>query len=368
MPATARLREIEDGAAVSVLLQAIAPVVRSRSVRRWSALVGAAALCAALASSGAATPVAKLRERQSALAAQQSAAALELYALETKLARADARLAALRAQRDAVESQLARLRVDLNVAWRAVYYAQEQLGARIRQLYENGHLDPVAILLGADSLDDALGDLEGLRSLAAGDRDLLAQVRHARDDLRRAKTRVRARAAALRAAENQAIATAAALREAASARRAFIATLVSERGLTRRQIARLEATARTARRKSATVTRAAPAAAAAEAAPEPEAATIATALAAGERQLTVVATGYSIRGTTATGLPTARGVVAVDPSVIPLGTKLSIPGYGEGVAADTGGAVRGNVIDLWFPSLTEALAWGRRTVTITLHG
>jgi len=61
------------------------------------------------------------------------------------------------------------------------------------------------------------------------------------------------------------------------------------------------------------------------------------------------------------------GVVAVDPSVIPLGTRMTIPGYGEGVAADTGSAVRGRMIDLWFPTTAQALAWGRRTVTITLH-
>ena len=78
-------------------------------------------------------------------------------------------------------------------------------------------------------------------------------------------------------------------------------------------------------------------------------------------------TGYSIRGRTATGIPTAPGVVAVDPSVIPLGTRLTIPGYGIGIAADTGGAVQGNTIDVWFPTLAQALAWGRRTVTITLH-
>jgi 3D (Asp-Asp-Asp) domain-containing protein len=61
------------------------------------------------------------------------------------------------------------------------------------------------------------------------------------------------------------------------------------------------------------------------------------------------------------------GVVAVDPSVIPLGTRMSIPGYGEGVAADTGGAIQGAMIDLWFPNAAAASAWGRRTVTITLH-
>ena len=83
--------------------------------------------------------------------------------------------------------------------------------------------------------------------------------------------------------------------------------------------------------------------------------------------MTVQSTGYALRGTTATGIPTSWGVVAVDPSVIPLGTRMTVPGYGEGVAADTGGAVKGPVIDLWFPTREQAVAWGRRTVTITLH-
>jgi 3D (Asp-Asp-Asp) domain-containing protein len=83
--------------------------------------------------------------------------------------------------------------------------------------------------------------------------------------------------------------------------------------------------------------------------------------------LTVSSTGYSLKGHTATGLPVGWGIVAVDPSVIPLGTKLTIPGYGEGVAADVGSGVHGATIDLWFPTLAQARAWGRRTVTITLH-
>jgi 3D (Asp-Asp-Asp) domain-containing protein len=61
------------------------------------------------------------------------------------------------------------------------------------------------------------------------------------------------------------------------------------------------------------------------------------------------------------------GIVAVDPTVIPLGTRMTIPGYGEGVAADVGSGVRGATIDLWFPTIAQAYAWGRRTVTITLH-
>ena len=72
-------------------------------------------------------------------------------------------------------------------------------------------------------------------------------------------------------------------------------------------------------------------------------------------------------GSTSTGVPTGWGVAAVDPAVIPLGTHMSVPGYGDAVAADTGAAVHGAAIDLWFPSDDQALAWGRRTVSITLQ-
>jgi 3D (Asp-Asp-Asp) domain-containing protein len=84
------------------------------------------------------------------------------------------------------------------------------------------------------------------------------------------------------------------------------------------------------------------------------------------RTLTVLATGYALRGRTASGMPTGWGIAAVDPAVIPLGTRMTVPGYGTAVAADVGGAIRGARIDLWFPSVARARAWGARTVTIRL--
>ena len=64
------------------------------------------------------------------------------------------------------------------------------------------------------------------------------------------------------------------------------------------------------------------------------------------------------------------GVIAVDPRVIPLGTKLYIESpdgsytYGEAIAEDTGGAIKGNKIDLFFPSYEECMRFGRRTMTV----
>ena len=69
-------------------------------------------------------------------------------------------------------------------------------------------------------------------------------------------------------------------------------------------------------------------------------------------------------GITATGIPATYGVAAVDPSVIPLGSRLYIPGYGEAIAADTGGAIYGYRIDLCMESYSEAMNFGRRDVTV----
>jgi 3D (Asp-Asp-Asp) domain-containing protein len=72
-------------------------------------------------------------------------------------------------------------------------------------------------------------------------------------------------------------------------------------------------------------------------------------------------------GHSVSGLPVGKGVVAVDPKLIPLRTRLFVPGYGKGVAADVGTAIRGRLIDLWFPTTAEAQQWGRKTVVITVY-
>ncbi len=89
------------------------------------------------------------------------------------------------------------------------------------------------------------------------------------------------------------------------------------------------------------------------------------------RRMRVEATGYSalepgLDHWTATGARATRGVIAVDPRVIPLGTRVYVPGYGYAVAADTGGAIKGNRIDLCFDTVAECNDWGRRTVTIII--
>ena len=59
-------------------------------------------------------------------------------------------------------------------------------------------------------------------------------------------------------------------------------------------------------------------------------------------------------------------VIAVDPSVIPLGSKVYVEGYGYATAADIGGAIKGHKIDVFIPKQSDALKWGRKQVKVTI--
>lgn len=89
------------------------------------------------------------------------------------------------------------------------------------------------------------------------------------------------------------------------------------------------------------------------------------------KKLTMTATAYSAfnksggYGKTASGMVARYGVVAVDPRVIPLGTELYVEGYGYAIAADTGGVIKGNKIDLCFEKPNkELMAFGRKSLEV----
>jgi 3D (Asp-Asp-Asp) domain-containing protein len=81
------------------------------------------------------------------------------------------------------------------------------------------------------------------------------------------------------------------------------------------------------------------------------------------------ATAYALRGRTASGAHVRRGFIAADRRVLPLGSRVRLeagPYSGEYVVADRGGAVRGRIIDIWVPTTSEAMRFGRRPVKLTV--
>jgi len=322
------------------------------------------------------------------MAAREHAALLQLYALNTSLDQARGRLATIDGELTAARRDHDAVRSELRAAQRTLTIAQALLGDQLRALYERDSPDVVAVLVGASSLDDVITGIDNADRSAAATSDVIEQTRTARARVAKVLASLSRRAARLARLRSLAAAQAKQIENARTARSAYVERLRTSERLTAQRIAQLEAQARAAEAASTVVTVQAqavkslgsPAATPAATTPAPEApaatppappppaapAPIQPASGSG-KQLTVVATAYSLHGGTASGLPTGPGVVAVDPTVIPLGTRMYIPGYGPGIAADTGTAIKGLRIDLWFPLLSQAESWGRRTVTITLR-
>jgi 3D (Asp-Asp-Asp) domain-containing protein len=303
-----------------------------------------------------------LRQQRAGLAARSHTALLSLYALDSRLLRARSELAGLRSRVDGLRLERDRVQQELDVVTGNLEASRRLLGERLRALYEEGEPDAIAVLLGATSLDDAVTRLDELERTAHQGAQAATDAKDGRLKLQGLALQLAGSIRAVQALEAQAELTAAALESARAKRVSYLAALSRQRRLNARQIRALDRRARQVVAKAEAVQ-----AQTVEAQSAPASSAGAPGVTDGARTLTVTSTGYSLPGRTSTGLPVSFGVIAVDPAVIPLGTRISIPGYGEGVAADTGGAVQGMTIDLWFPTLAQALAWGRRTVTITLH-
>jgi 3D (Asp-Asp-Asp) domain-containing protein len=287
-----------------------------------------------------------LRDENAALAGEARAAWLSSVSLGTRLDQTRAGLARLQTRTRSIAARRAEANESLRLARRTLSVSQDRLAERVRILYEQGDTDAMAVLVGAQSIDEVINGLENLHRIARQDRVVIEQAESARARLIVATKTLAAQEAQARRTEAATAATLAALEAARHEQAAKLAAYRARQSSNSSAISSLEAEAREL--------------AAAQTIPT-------GGVSQAGRVLTVAATGYSLKGTTATGVSVGYGIVAVDPGVIPLGTKMTIPGYGQGVAADTGGSVVGARIDLWFPTRAEALAWGTRTVSITLH-
>src|SRR3954454_4689004 len=310
---------------------------------------------------------AALRADDARLSSAEQHTSLQLYSLETQLARARARVASVARRQVALQRLGETLQIEAASVTQSMDDAQVELQQQLRALYEEPSPDPIAVVLGAESLDDAVTSLDNLRRVTQQSHSLVDETVATRARLATLLARLDAQRERLAALRSVADAEVARLDTAAAQRTATIAALERRRTLNRAALAALDTRARAAAHTTLTSTPAP----ATTASPTPDGSETTTgaspASTIGANALTVVATAYSLTGHTASGLPVGPGIAAVDPSVIPLGTRFEVPGYGVAVAADTGPGIRGAMIDLWFATEKAARAWGRRTVTVTFR-
>ena len=133
-----------------------------------------------------------MRAGAGTLDARANAATLELYALESELRRAQGDLDALAARRTQVAQDRAAAAKQLGIAKQAVRVSESQLAVLVRALYERPDQgDPLAVLLSADSLDEALAGLDSLSRAAGQNNRIIEQAREARTQLARARRAAR---------------------------------------------------------------------------------------------------------------------------------------------------------------------------------
>jgi cystine transport system substrate-binding protein len=364
------------------------PAVRNVLV----ALLCAAFFALVAVAGGTADTINGLQQQSEDLQAQEHSVLLSLYSLDSRIDEAGAEIDRIDARLSSLRRERADASLQLRIARRTLAVAERRLGRTLVALYASSGDDPLAVIFGATSFADAVDGIDNLTRIASSHATVAGQATAARRriavlnrSLRNQTKETRRLAAAAEAKRTD-------LERARSERNAYLAGVRAESARIADRIAVVEAEARAAqaRAKAATVERAAagsvasfPAASTPEPAPAPVSAPEPAPVPApapapaepapiqappsGSGTMTVTATAYSGGGSTATGIPVGYGVVAVDPSVIPLGTRMTIPGYGEGVAADTGSGVNGAWIDVWVPTEARAAAWGTRTITITLH-
>ena len=330
-------------------------------------LAGVAALVVAAACAMSTTGARAASPRHAQLSSRERQVLYELYADDTAIWRARVAAAHAASEVAAITARLAEARHEAALARATLHAARRMLATRLAAWYRQGSPpDAVEIFLGASSLSSAIDEIQLWHSATHLDQSVITQTsaagvryQHATRALASARAAAIDRQAALRAQIRG-------LEQARAARAALLASLRRQaHAAERRRIAALAHRATRAANRSKPL------------APTPEsgdpspvvqiAPPIETTPVRPGGTLVVSSTAYALPGHTASGLPVGQGVCAVDPSVIPMGTRFDVPGYGSCVAADTGSAIIGDRIDVWVPSEAKAARWGRRDVTITFQ-
>jgi 3D (Asp-Asp-Asp) domain-containing protein len=234
---------------------------------------------------------------------------------------------------------------------------QAKLEKRLRETYKSDDVTFLSVMLGANDFSDFLTRVDALETIAESDRQLINSINESKKSLEEKINSLAAKQQelakileSLNAAQQNLIA-------AKEQQQSVVNSLQAQKLANEGQLAQLQSEAASIEaRMNQLQSQSSINGDGNDYNPPP----------AGGTSFTMIASAYCLAGRTATGMPVGRGIIAVDPSVIPLGTRVHVSGYGDAIAADTGGAISGNRIDVWLPC-DEAYAWGVRTVTVTVY-
>ena len=295
-----------------------------------------------------------LQSRSQELDAAYQQALAELVAVDSEVGRYNAEINVSSQRLAEVQTSIAAEEQRLEETQRQLADRQGFLEKRLRGAYKSDDAGYLEVVMGAGDFSELINRLDMINIIAEDDRQLI-------DSFEDSKSQVEENLASLSANQQELAGLLASLDSsrqnlvAAQARQqGAVASIQSERQMADSQISQLQADAASIESSMGQIQGESYASGGYSAPP------------AGGSSFSMTATAYCLGGRTATGMPVGRGVIAVDPGVIPLGSRVHVSGYGDAIAADTGGAIGGNRIDVWLPC-GEAYAWGVRSVTVTVY-
>lgn len=307
--------------------------------------------------------VGDLQAQAGQLDANYRQALSDLVAVDSEVGRYNSEIQSATARRDELKSEIAAAQKSLTQEQADLADKQTALEKRLRVSYKSDDTGYLEVMLGAGDFSEFLNRVDMINMIAEDDRRLIASINEAKQSQEQKLAALNQSQADLAGLLDQLDAAQSNLISAREEQKGVVASLQSRLQSNQNQISQLRAEAADIEARMAQMQNAASSTPAAAAEPGPQSPPPPAARGA---SFTMTATAYCLGGTTATGMPVGRGIIAVDPEVIPLGSRVNVSGYGDAIAADTGGAIVGNRIDVWLPC-DEAYSWGVRDVTLTVY-
>jgi peptidoglycan hydrolase CwlO-like protein len=302
-----------------------------------------------------------LEARSQELDADYRQALTELVAVDSEVNRYNGDITEITQRRTDTQAAIAAEQQRLDEYQARLNERQGALEKRLRGTYKSNDVGYLDVVMGAGDFSDFLNRVDMINYIADEDHELIVAVQDAQKGIEDKIASLSAMQDQLAATIDELSGAQANLLDAQSRQQSFVSSLEYEKLAADGQLAQLQAEAASIESRMNQIQQQADYGDGGG-----EYVENTSPPAGGGSSFTAESTAYCLGGTTATGMPVGRGIIAVDPNVIPLGSRVHVSGYGDAIAADTGGAIHGNIVDVWLPC-GEAYAWGRRTVTITVY-
>ena len=280
----------------------------------------------------------------------------EIVTLDSELTGTSNTIAQLQARSAQLKDKIVALKAEAEAARAKLARRKKDLTMRARDMYVNGRTGSMDMLLSSENINEFMQRMQYQEQLAVGDSKMVVEINGESQKLAKSLADLTASKNEIDSMAKEASAKKDRLSQAKQEKQQLLAQAGAQKQSVVAQASGVETKMQQLNPSAANPSPGSPA-------PSPAPTS--------GKHMTMVATMYcplepGLDDHTASGMKATRGVIAVDPRVIPLGTRMWVEGYGNGIAGDTGSAIKGNRIDLCVDTLEECNSYGSHSVDVII--